>query len=83
VGQWVEDKASGEGVLEQANGDVYDGEWLNDLRHGYGKFISSSTSMRYEGYWSHGFKVSEPCPPFNDMHDDMVIDRMVMEPCIS
>jgi hypothetical protein len=33
-GQWVDDKACGEGVLEYANGDAYDGEWQSDQRHG-------------------------------------------------
>jgi hypothetical protein len=33
-GQWVDDRACGEGVLEYANGDAYDGEWQNDQRHG-------------------------------------------------
>ena len=33
-GHWHEDKATGSGTLEQANGDLYDGEWLNDHRHG-------------------------------------------------
>ena len=33
-GQWENDKASGYGILEQNNGDVYDGQWFDDRRHG-------------------------------------------------
>lgn len=33
-GSWQDDKASGSGVLEYSNGDVYDGQWELDQRHG-------------------------------------------------
>lgn len=33
-GGWHDDKASGNGVLEYSNGDVYDGQWELDQRHG-------------------------------------------------
>ena len=31
---WEDDKASGPGTLEYANGDKYRGEWENDQRNG-------------------------------------------------
>ena len=31
---WKDDKASGAGILEYANGDFYDGQWELDQRHG-------------------------------------------------
>ena len=31
---WDDDKASGKGTLEYANGDRYEGDWDNDQRNG-------------------------------------------------
>ncbi len=33
-GSWLDDKASGQGVLEYSNGDLYEGQWDRDTRHG-------------------------------------------------
>ncbi len=33
-GTWSDDKASGVGKLEYSNGDVYEGQWDRDQRHG-------------------------------------------------
>ena len=30
--------ANGQGRLIHAEGDVYEGEWLNDKAHGFGKY---------------------------------------------
>jgi hypothetical protein len=38
-----------------ANGDKYEGEWSNDLRHGYGIFTAQSGET-YSGMWKHGHK---------------------------
>ena len=56
---WDDDKASGFGTLEYSNGDLYEGEWRNDQRHGRGKFISFCTGppVIYEGSWRDGVKV--------------------------
>jgi hypothetical protein len=56
-GHWLEDKASGMGRLDYANGDYYEGQWELDRRHGWGKFFSNSTGHTYEGYWKNGLKV--------------------------
>ena len=55
---WLGDKASGIGVLEYASGDIYEGSWENDQRHGYGKFVSvaSGAHVVYEGFWKDGVK---------------------------
>ena len=34
TGAWVEDQRSGVGKYSYVNGDSYDGEWLNHVRHG-------------------------------------------------
>ncbi len=33
-GMWVDDKACGIGTLEYSSGDIYEGSWENDQRHG-------------------------------------------------
>jgi hypothetical protein len=37
-------------VQKYLNGDVYEGEWKNDLRHGKGKFMSKNGDI-YEALW--------------------------------
>jgi hypothetical protein len=38
-----------------ANGDVYEGAWVNDLKHGYG-ILEKKSGDKYYGYWNEGFK---------------------------
>ena len=33
------------------NGGLYDGEWKNDQKHGYGVLYGASDEIIYEGYW--------------------------------
>ena len=30
IGFWKNDKASGKGIFYHSNGDIYDGEWVDD-----------------------------------------------------
>ena len=45
-------------VVEKLNGDVYQGEFMNDKANGYGVYTHKEGS-RYEGHWKddikHGF----------------------------
>ena len=34
------------------NGDMYEGNYKNDLRHGYGVFTNPD-GMKYEGMWEN------------------------------
>jgi hypothetical protein len=36
-GEWLEDKANGEGVYCYIDGVIYRGSWLNDLQNGNGE----------------------------------------------
>ncbi|RHY34446.1 hypothetical protein DYB32_007677, partial [Aphanomyces invadans] len=49
------------------NGDTYDGEFRNQMRHGRGKYVVANTSHTYEGQWEadqrHGHGT------LNDMQD--------------
>lgn len=40
------------GTLFQANGNVYEGHWIGDLKEGPGKFLYASTRKLYEGEWA-------------------------------
>ena len=41
------------------NGDIYEGEWLDDNRHGQGKFFHAKTGKTRVGQWSRDVEVSE------------------------
>lgn len=43
----------GEGVMVYENGDVYEGEWKNDLHHGFGIFTYANGAV-YFGHWENG-----------------------------
>ncbi|KAM9434649.1 MORN repeat-containing protein 3-like [Clarias gariepinus] len=50
----LEDKAQKNGprhTFYSPNGDSYTGEWLSDLRHGYGTQVWKRDGVRYEGEW--------------------------------
>jgi hypothetical protein len=38
-----------------ANGDIYEGSWLNDMKHGYG-IIEKKNGDKYYGYWNLDLK---------------------------
>jgi hypothetical protein len=38
-----------------ANGDIYEGSWQNDLKHGYG-ILEKKNDDKYYGYWNNGLK---------------------------
>ena len=40
----------GEGRIEYADGDVYEGAWSNDKADGFGVYTHHSGAV-YEGYW--------------------------------
>jgi hypothetical protein len=37
-----------------ANGDVYEGTWANDVKHGPGTFFYMSRGKRFDGVWQEG-----------------------------
>jgi hypothetical protein len=50
-------KVHGKGKYTFKNGDVYDGEWRNQLQNGYGVFTTKGET--YKGTWIDGIKVGE------------------------
>lgn len=44
------------GTYTYANGNRYDGHWLDDKRHGRGVFVCAEDGSVYDGEWSLGRK---------------------------
>jgi hypothetical protein len=44
----------GEDVSKYPGRDVYDGEFNNGVRHGFGRYFWRSTNSKYEGDWEDG-----------------------------
>ena len=51
-GSWKANRYSGPGVLTQANGLHYDGEWSEHKRQGFGKQVYAETGNSYMGEWN-------------------------------
>ena len=45
--------ADGEGIMEYANGDRYEGGWRNGQIYGYGTYYEKN-GKRTSGYWING-----------------------------
>lgn len=54
TGSWVDDQRCGFGKYFYINGDTYEGEWLNHVRHGQGTYTYSATGTKYVGTWNNG-----------------------------
>ena len=50
-GSWANGQRTGLGVQSFANGNRYEGHWLNDKKEGPGRFFYRSTNKVYEGEW--------------------------------
>lgn len=44
----------GQGKYTYINGDTYEGEWRDHLRHGRGTYTFASTKLQYIGNWKGG-----------------------------
>lgn len=53
IGTLIEGKRSGPGKFKNRNGDVYDGEWLDNVPHGKG-FVKCKNGVKYDGGWKYG-----------------------------
>ena len=47
--QWDRSRKLGHGVLRYRTGQVYDGDWLYDIRTGFGTFTESDKFTYYTG----------------------------------
>lgn len=56
VGQWENNKKNGHGVFYYHNGAVYEGNFVDDVRQGFGKLTflpGSVVEEGYEGMWEN------------------------------
>ncbi len=56
LGAWEKDKRQGTGKYTYANGDVYEGEWAENLRDGQGSYLHVLTGSKvrvclHSGWW--------------------------------
>jgi len=49
-------KKNGTGILKLANGNLYDGQWINGLKNGRGVYLDAATRVIYSGEWNEGKK---------------------------
>lgn len=50
-GERINDMKEGKGQYYYLNGDIYDGEWKYDKKHGYGVYTFLDKGSKYEGTW--------------------------------
>ncbi|EFJ09099.1 hypothetical protein SELMODRAFT_130479 [Selaginella moellendorffii] len=67
VGQWRDDKREGTGTLTVVNGDVYEGCFSNDKKHGKGVFYYTTSRCRYDGLWREDVAI---CGTYSKMESD-------------
>jgi len=53
VGEYVNDKKEGFGILELSNGRKYEGNWYNGMQQGKGLYIGAN-QIKIEGEWNEG-----------------------------
>jgi hypothetical protein len=51
----------GKGRLSYKNGDEYDGEWRNNVKHGSGSFYRKKGDTKLTGCWQNGKYIGEEC----------------------
>jgi hypothetical protein len=44
----------GKGTYYYLNGNIYEGDWKNDKKEGFGIFIYKTTNEKYVGEWING-----------------------------
>jgi hypothetical protein len=57
IGDWSDGKYHGKGILEYSNGDVYSGQFKNNLKSGFGKMLLTNEleePIEYKGNWKKG-----------------------------
>ena len=51
TGEMKDGVRDGKGVYFHPAKGIYDGQWLNNKMHGYGKLYSPEGKLRYKGEW--------------------------------
>ena len=58
-GYWQHGDMSGFGTFKWPSGNIYEGEWLANRRHGEGKLLDNLGRLRKIGRWQMGKYVNE------------------------
>lgn len=57
IGEWHDNKKEGKGVYKWLKkGEIYEGEWKNDMRNGFGNISSKQPDGSYKKFYSGGWK---------------------------
>ena len=59
TGMVTNDLPNGQGIEHLANGDIYEGEFVNGKWHGRGQLRDSEMRLKYEGRWKCGLRHGE------------------------
>ena len=51
IGEFVKNKMEGRGRICHANGDIYQGDWKDNMANGRGCLVSGESGNGYEGEW--------------------------------
>jgi len=49
--------ANGQGIFMDTTGSIYEGEWVDDLQHGYGKETWNNGEITFEGNYERAKKM--------------------------
>ena len=64
-GQWKNDKANGKGKLIKIKGDYFEGEFVNNIMEGFGRYFSN-TGSSYIGTWKSNLQDGEGVETWKD-----------------
>ena len=57
IGEWHDNKKEGKGVYKWLKkGEIYEGEWKNDMRNGFGNISIIQADGSFKKYYSGGWK---------------------------
>ena len=79
VGNCIAGMKSGQGTMFYANGDTYNGEWVNSLPEGQGTMVYHTTGNRYVGGWKAGRRHGKGVMNFEVADEEMQLCRICYE----
>lgn len=56
IGNFINGSRQGLGFMVNADGSYYQGEWYQNLPHGYGEYYSPDRTWTFKGKWKAGLK---------------------------
>ena len=56
IGSWSSDRINGYGAFTKTDGSEYKGEWLDEMKHGFGLEYFAEDNATYEGHYEYNEK---------------------------